>query len=155
MTEILAQGINGHITVDDEWVTLHPQALNARLRIPIASISGVQWIPAGAETEGLIELTIPGGSQAHHGFGTQAKKTKQNENIVTFLKSEESSFLEVRQFLEKRIAELAISSAPVSVALPATPNLADQLGRLKALRDRGVLSQEKFNEQTAELLAQT
>lgn len=155
MTELHAQGTNGQISVDDDFVTLHRMGFVARLnvgkgekRLPLSTITGVQWKPAGVIMDGFLQFSVPGGNEQRSALGSQTASARQDENSVTFRKAQQGQFEAVRAFIESAIAR---RGRPMQ-ASHAAPDLADQLGRLAALRDQGVLTEQEFATQKARLL---
>ncbi len=156
---IHAKGTNGQITVDDDFVTLHRKGFNARVqvgkgekRLPISTIAGVQWKPAGALVEGFLQFSVPGGNEKRSALGSATKGARQDENSVTFRRAQQSEFEAVRGFVENAIAKRG-SGGQTIVHQAAAPDIADQLGKLAALRDQGILTDEEFAAQKARLLA--
>jgi len=155
VTELHAKGTNGQISVDEDFVTLHRKGFAARVsvgkgdkRLPISTIAGVQWKPAGAIVEGFLQFSVPGGNERRSALGSQTSTARQDENSVTFRKAQQGEFEAVRAFIESAIAR---RNRPIPTA--AAPDLADQLGRLAALRDQGVLTEDEFAVQKARLLS--
>ena len=151
--DIYAQGHNGQITVAGDWLTIERKGLGrighskGDRRIPLASIQAVQMRPAGALANGFIKFTIPGSPELRGGLNDAMK----DENAVVFTKKHQGEFDALRSHIE---AYLSARLAPPSAAPAApAPDLADQLARLAALRDQGVLSEDEFSEQKSRLLA--
>ena len=53
-------------------------------RIPLASITAVQWKPAGPIMSGFIQFTIPGGNEVRSRYGSQTRDAGKDENTVIF-----------------------------------------------------------------------
>ena len=152
---LYAAGSNGQISVDGDFITMHRKGFSARLqvgkgekRLPISTIAGVQWKPAGGLVEGFIQFSVPGGNERRSSLGSATKNARQDENSVTFNKKQQPAFEEVRTFIE---TSLARRGQPTAQA-PAPIDLADQLGKLAALRDQGILNEAEFAAQKAKLL---
>jgi len=153
VTELHAKGSNGQISVDDDFVTLHRKGMVARMnvgkgekRLPLSTIAGVQWKPAGVLVDGFIQFSVPGGNERRSSLGGQTAGARQDENSVTFRKNQQADFEAVRVLIESVIARRG------RPAVPATLDLADQLERLAALRDQGILTEQEFATQKARLL---
>lgn len=148
-TEI--KGSNGTISFDGQTVTITRKGLGAALMsgargtktLPLSAITAVQYKKAGM-TVGYLQLSVPGDTQRQ---GRNATHTvQQDENTVTFYAKQNAEFEALASSLN---AALLSKSAPVQAA----PDLADQIGKLAALRDQGILSEDEFNAKKAELLA--
>ena len=153
VTEITAKGHTGTITFDGDFVTISRTGFLARTtigkgekRIPVGSITAVQWKPPGAIVNGFISFTVAGGNESRSRFGSQTNDAVRDENSVIVIKKQADSFLALRSAIEQAIAN---RSAPVQ----KTPDLADQLGKLARLRDAGVLTEGEFAAKKADLLA--
>ena len=73
----MAKGHNGTVTFDGDFVTIERTGFLARTsvgkgtkRIPVSSITAVQWKPAGGMVNGFISFTVGGGNEAHSRFGS-------------------------------------------------------------------------------------
>src|SRR3954454_3096389 len=106
-----AKGTNGTVAFDGSFVTITRKGLTARLtvgkgekRIPVSSISSVQFKPSGSFVAGFIEFSLAGGNEQRSGFGQQTWDAAQNENAVTFAKVQQSEFEPVRAEIEQAIA---------------------------------------------------
>lgn len=153
---LYAKGHSGQITFDGQFITLTRKGFVARTqvgkgekRIPLASVTSVQWKPA--VLEGYIQFSLAGGNETRSKFGRQTRDARTDENSVSFTKGQQPGFERLRTAIENAIAE---RYAPTAVVAPvaAAPDLADQLARLADLRDRGVLTDEEFQVQKARLL---
>lgn len=145
-----AVGQTGTITFDGQFVTISREGIRAKAmfgkgdkRIPLRSITAVQFKPAGALTQGFIQLTISGGSDKTAMRGGRTQQAFTDENSVVFLKKSQADFEAVRDAIDEAIA------APAG---QAAPSLADQLQQLASLRDQGILTEEEFAAKKADLL---
>ena len=163
--QLQAKGQNGTIVVDEHYVTIKRTGFVARTtvgkgekRIPLGSITAVQWKKAGIVV-GFIQFTIPGGNEVRSRVGSQSWDAGKDENSVTFTVKQQSAFEQIRAGVEASIAErLAQQQVPVQYAAPvapvaAAPDYMAQLRQLAELRDAGVLSDEEFAAKKADLLA--
>ncbi len=154
-----ASGINGQMSVDENFVVIARKGINAKLtqglkgdkRIPMSSVTSVQFKEASALMGGYIQIGILGGIESNSGIiGAQ-----YDENSVNFRKSQESEFRAIREFIENQIIErskpqvITVQTAAPSVA----PSKLDQLKQLGELRDSGVLSQDEFEAEKAKIMA--
>lgn len=116
--------------------------LKGEKRIPISSISSVQFKKPGAMTNGYIQFSLSGGRESGRGLMDATK----DENSVMFTSAQVKSFEAIRDFIEERLGG---GQAPQQAA---TPDLADQLTKLANLRDQGILTDDEFQAQKAKLL---
>lgn len=134
------KGQTKSIVVGDDAVTIIPKALYhgfvGEKRIPYASITAVQFKEAGSWLAGFIQFSIKGGVEWHG-------QVNQDENALQFDKGLNGEFQALREFVERRMTS---ASAPQGVSA------ADELMKLAALRDQGILTDEEFNAQKAKLL---
>jgi hypothetical protein len=156
MTEV--KGHNGTVMFDGHFVSIRRTGFLARAtvgkgekRIPVASISAVQFKPAGAMVNGFIQFTLPGGNERRSKAGSQSTDAAKDENSVLFTKKQMPEFLALRDAIEQVIVARATPqhAAPVSAA----PNPVEQIQQLAALRDQGLLSDAEFDAKKADLLA--
>ncbi|MER6065092.1 DUF4429 domain-containing protein [Streptomyces sp. NPDC001792] len=153
---IEVSGYGGQIQFDGEYVTITRKGFLARSmvgkgekRLHIAQIAAVQWKPAGAFVNGFIQFTVPGGNERRSKFGSQTASASQDENSVVFTKQQQPAFEKLRAALDQAIAA---QHAPQAAAAPVS--VADELAKLAALQQQGILSREEFEQQKARLLNQ-
>lgn len=140
---------NSEIEAGAEWVAIRHtglvgainHGLSGEKRIPYSSIAAVQFKKPGAILAGFLQLTVKGGVEAKGGVRGATK----DENTVMFRRNQLREYEQLRALIEQRMASSGPAAAPTS--------LADELGKLADLRDRGVLSNEEFEQQKAALLA--
>jgi hypothetical protein len=138
-----ANGVSGSLVLDGDRLILKkkgwPYGHKSEKTIPLRSITATQWKPAGLLTNGYIQIVYAGSVEKRGGVFDAAK----DENSVMFLQRDQAAFDAIR-------AAIAAEGA----AAPQSPggSLADELGRLADLRDRGVLTEDEFASQKARLL---
>jgi hypothetical protein len=153
-----AEGHGGvTVTFDGNFLSINRKGFLARAtvgkgekRIPLGSITAVQLKPAGAMVNGFIQFTVAGGNEAKSKFGSQTMDAVKDENSVVFTKKQQAAFEALRDDIEQAITARHTPQAPQAAA---APDLMDQLGKLAALRDSGVLTDDEFAAQKARLLA--
>lgn len=150
--DLYAKGNNGQVTVSGDWITIARKGFG-RLghskgdrRIPLANIQAVQMRPAGPLANGFIKFTVAGSPQSRGGLMDATK----DENAVVFTRKHQAEFDALREHIEGYISRRLNPSVPSAAA---TPDLADQLAKLAALRDQGILTDEEFASQKAKLLS--
>ncbi|MFD8200010.1 DUF4429 domain-containing protein [Streptomyces sp. NPDC059701] len=157
---IEVKGHNGQITFDGQYVTITRKGILARTsvgkgekRIHISQISSVQWKPAGPFVNGFIAFSAAGGNERRSTFGSQTYTAVTDENSVIFTTRQKTEFAALRKAVEDAIATHHTPSAPAAPAGPPPPaSIADELTKLAALRDQGVLSETEFQQQKDRLL---
>ncbi|MCR1984060.1 DUF4429 domain-containing protein [Cellulosimicrobium cellulans] len=148
MSEITAQGVNGTVVFDGQWVTITRGGFYGTMtvgkgqkRIPVSSITAVQWNAPNALVNGFIQFTVAGGTEVRSKHGRQTKDALRDENSVVVKKKQVPDFLALRDAVEAAIAS-ASAPAPVSAAVSASG--ADEVARLAELHAAGHLSEEEF-----------
>jgi hypothetical protein len=116
------------------------KGLKGTKTILLTSITGIQYKEPGL-TNGYLQFTISGGNESKGGVLAAAS----DENTVMFAKAVNAQMLEVKSFIEKRIIQAkqpqASSSGP-----------ADEIKKLAALREQGLLSNDEFSQAKRKLL---
>lgn len=156
MSGLQARGQSGTVTWDGAFVTISRTGM-ARLtvgkgdkRIPINSITAVQWKPAGALVNGFIQFSLPGGVEQRSRAGSQTFNAASDENSVVFTKKQAPAFEQLRQAVEAAIAQ---QHMPQQAYAPPPASLADELAKLGHLVDQGLLSRDEYDQAKARLLA--
>ena len=155
MTEpIMASGVNGQVSFDGNFITITRKGLMARAtvgkgekRIPIGSVTAVQWKPPGAMVRGFIQFTVPGGNEGRSHAGRQTVDAAKDENSVIVDRSHKQAFEALRAAVEQAIAQRGL---PAPAAAPAS--VGDEIAKLAALRDQGSLSEDEFAAAKARLI---
>lgn len=156
---IRVQGVNGTVVFDGDFVTIERKGFLARTsvgkgtkRIPLGSITAVQWKPPGAFVNGFISFGLGGGNEVRSRFGSQTTDATKDENSVVVTKKQGPAFEALRATIEEAIAQRQRPVAPSATATPAEPDVLAQLERLGNLRDAAVITSEEFEAKKAELL---
>lgn len=119
-----ATGTNGTITFDGRTVTIERTGAAARVlagkgskSIPITSIAGIEWKPAGL-TAGQISFNTGGRDEAPMmRMGRNAKAAMSDANTVAFHRNRQRDFEQVRDAIQHAMA----NPAPVPAAPPQGP----------------------------------
>jgi hypothetical protein len=148
-------GVTGQVIFDGSFVTIARRGFRARAivgkgekRIPIRSITAVQWKPAGAMVRGFIQFTVPGGNERRSGFGHQTADAAGDENSVIFTKSQMPAFERLRTTVEQAINAV---HTPQSVTQAQPAPMVD-LAKLAELHAAGVLTDAEFTAAKAKAL---
>lgn len=147
MEIITAKGINGEVDFDGQFVTIRRKGGLARMsmgkgekRIPLASITAVQWKEPGVLVNGFIQFTLAGGIEQRSRFGQQTQDAAHDENSIVVTKKQAPDFLALRTAIESGIATQL--HAPVAAPVAATG--AAEVSRLAELHAQGILTDEEF-----------
>jgi hypothetical protein len=147
-------GYTGTVNFDGDFVTILRKGLFARMtvgkgdkRIPLRSLTAVQWKPAGFAMNGYIEFSIGGGNESRSKFGNATSNAVNNENAVVFTKNQMPEFIKLREVIEDAILNLNPNQGSTS-----TNNDPILLKQLHSLHEQGILSNKEYEEKKAELL---
>jgi hypothetical protein len=150
-----AKGSNGTIHFDGQTIILERTGFGARMsvgkgekRIPLASVTAVQWRKAGLTT-GFIQFTLAGGVERRNRPGHAGGDARTDENSVTFHARQQPAFEPIRAAIDAAIAQ---RHAPQPAAPAAGGSIADELAKLAALRDQGIISPQDFEAGKARIL---
>ncbi len=151
-TTRVLNGVNGQLELYPDKIVIRrkgfmafiTQGVKGDTTIPLNSITGVQLKPGGAFLNGYIQFTLPGGVESRGGIVDATK----DANTVMFRKASNSDAAAIKSYIEdwknNRPAFETGSASHVSVA--------DELRKLKALCDEGVLSKQEFERQKRRLI---
>lgn len=153
MTTIEAIGQNGQLAFDGSIITITRKGFFGTVghgrntkTLPLRSVSAVQFKPANALLNGYVSFSISGESgRSRAGNGRTDATT--DENAVIIMKKHMPA---MQAFVD---AVQAAITAPASVDAVPSLDPMEQLGKLAALRDAGVVTAEEFDAKKAELLS--
>lgn len=152
---IEVKGRSGQVRFDDQYVTITRKGFAARAtvgkgekRLHISNITAVQWKPAGRLVNGFIQFTVPGGNEQRSAMGKQTVDAASDENSVVFTRRQMPEFERLRAAIDEAIAH---QHAP-QTAGDSGGSLSDELHKLAALRDQGVITDADFEAGKAKLL---
>jgi hypothetical protein len=152
---IEAKGQNGQVQFDGQYVTITRKGFIARTsvgkgekRLHVGQITAVQWKAPGFAVSGFIQFTVPGGNEKRSAFGSQTKSAATDENSVTFTSKQMPEFERLRAAIDESIAP---HHAPQAAGTCST-SMAEELAKLAALRDQGVITDADFEAAKAKLL---
>jgi hypothetical protein len=153
---IEAKGHNGQITFDGQQITITRRGFLARTTVGkgqktfhISQISSVQWKPAGPFVNGFIAFSVSGGNERRSRFGSQTTSAVSDENSVVFTSRQKTTFEQLRAAIE---AAIAAQHAPAAATASAPISVADELAKLAALRQQGIITDADFQQQKQRLL---
>ena len=117
-----AKGHSGTVTFDGQFVIITREGLLARAahgkgekKIPIRSISAVQWKEPGALVNGFIQFTIIGGTEVTARHGNRTISAGNDKNSVVITKPQAAAMRAVKDEIEAALA------GPVMATTPAGP----------------------------------
>lgn len=153
---IEAKGHTGSILFDGNFITIQRKGVLAKMtvgkgekRIPIKSVSAVQWKPAGIMVNGYIEFSLSGGNESRSKFGSATNNAVQNENAVLFTRKQMPSFEGFKAEVEQAIIEQHGLSKQTGVM---NQSVASLIKELEELRQNGLLTEEEYGDKKTELL---
>ncbi|WP_234340415.1 DUF4429 domain-containing protein [Streptomyces sp. TP-A0875] len=157
--DMYAKGTGGQLRFDGQYVTFEHKGFLARTttgkgekRLHISQISAVQWKPAGMVVNGFIQFTIPGGNEVRSSFGSQTFSAVEDENSVVFNRNQQPAFDAMRAAIDEAIARQHAAPQPTAAAAEVGGSVADELTKLGALVQQGLMSREEFEQAKARLL---
>ena len=150
MAALHAQGNNGRITLDGDWLTIEREGFGRAghskgdRRIPLASITAVELRQARVFTNGFIRFSVPGSPEFRGGL----QSAMRDENAVTFRRGQTKGFNIIRAAVEQSIT----SQHAGAEGGAHEPDIPEQIKKLDELRDQKLITEEEFEAKKAELL---
>ena len=144
-----ARGVNGVVTLFDEKIRIRRKGISAFFThglqgekdILISQLSSIQFKNAGWSGNGYIQFAFLGGRESKGGILSAGR----DENTVLFKKGQQPSFDEFRQAVEEKMRASEPGQSSGSSDL-------DQLEKLAALRDKGIVSEDELEAKKRQLL---
>lgn len=139
MTSIKILGVSEDLEVFEDRLIITPRGvlgfltkgLKGSKEIPFSSITAVQFKDAGLLFSGYIQFTIPGGKESSGGLWAATS----DENTVMFAKDVSQEMQKAKVFIQERIGRTTLVTAT---------SLADEIMKLKNLKDNGAITDEEF-----------
>jgi uncharacterized protein DUF4429 len=147
---IQARGRSGQVEFDGAAVTIRRKGLFGVLplsrttTIPVTSLRSVQYVAPTPMWNGYI--TFETGTRPR--TFARPKDALYDRNTVMITRKQERAFDPLRRAVERAIAASTSSLGPMGTP----PSIADELAKLSALRQQGVISQLEFDQGKARLL---
>ena len=136
------------VWIEDDAVMIKYGVMNygflGTKRVPVANITAINWKEPGSWTVGFLELSILG-EKAPSPF---ASPNVQNQNRIAFEKEDHPKFVELRDWIQARLAKVNNPTASVN-------SVADEIAKLAALLKDGHITQNEFETQKAKVLGQS
>ncbi|GAA4626870.1 hypothetical protein GCM10023196_036880 [Actinoallomurus vinaceus] len=162
-----AHGANGQLYFDGATVTLTRRGFMARSqvgggeqRIPLTSISAVNWKPASKiGINGYIQFTVAGDTRRRPRRGQGNLDAARDQMSVTFRYGQMPAFEVARDAIEQALAAARMPApAPGQAWGPPPPGSygqqdpAARLRQLDALRGQGLISDQEYARQRAQII---
>ena len=109
-------------------------------RVPVQNIKAVSWKEPGSMIAGFLEISILGEAPPSQ----FANANVQRQNRLQYEKKDVDKWRALKGWIEAKIA------APTEVRPAAS--VADELGKMAALLEKGLITREEFDAQKTELL---
>lgn len=110
-------------------------------RVPRSNITSVSWKEPGDWVAGFMVLDILGEQRP----SPHASPNVQNQNRLQYDRADRDKFAGLRDWIEARRASKVAHS-------PTSLSVADEIAKLGALRQQGLLTDEEFSTQKTKLL---
>lgn len=146
----VAKGVTGQLIVTPTKVVIHRRGFTGFVlqqgdkEIRIDQITAIQIKKPGL-SNGFIRLSFTGGQEYKRG-GTYT--AVNDENAIVFRPGQTSTFLHAKELIETYQAMYRQQN----VVGGAAPSSADELAKLAALKDRGILTQAEFDAKKKQIL---
>jgi len=146
-----ARGVNGRIQLLDDRVrilrkgviSLALQGIKGDKEIPINQVGAIKFKNAGL-TAGYMIFTFLGSQEYKGGLFGEL----YDENGVAFYPNHQREFEAMKAAIEQKMAE----ARRPAVQQIQRPSAYDELAKLAALRDQGIVTEQEFQEQKRKLL---
>ena len=110
----------------------------------IDQIAGIQWREPGNLWLGHLQFEVIGGGSAN-------RIATEDENAVMFAANRRNDFAQVKLLVEERVRAVRSQRAQ-GVASSPMADIPDQIAKLAALRDAGVITNDEFESKKEQLL---
>ena len=148
-----AEGVSAHLLLlsdrlriqKKEEKTFLNQGFKPNRDIPLAQISGIRLKKATTLGNGYIQILVNGADE------TRMTDARRDDNTVLFRGAHEVDFEKIKMAIEMKLAAAEIDTAGIRIMNP-TPSqpqpremsYIEELEKLAALRDKGVLTEDEF-----------
>jgi hypothetical protein len=140
MESILIIGVQDELQVFEDKLIITPKGILGFLNkgfkgskeIPFSSISAIQLKEASMFLNGYIQFTIIGGNESRKGI----MSAQSDENSFFFTQKNNEEIKKVKTFIQERMGNKKSSFV--------NDSLADEILKLKGLKDQGLISEDEF-----------
>lgn len=146
----LLKGVNGQLEVYSSKIVIKRKGILSKMTqgffkgdksIYIKQITAVQVKNGGILTNGYIQFTIGGGIESTKAILAATR----DENSVIFKKKHNDLVREIQSYIEKQMEK--------TDGVQTTQGISDEIRKLKALFDDGILTQDEFEKKKKQMLA--
>ena len=147
---MIAKGVNGQVKIVGAKIVISRKGAMAFMthgfkgnkEILISQISSIQYKQAGMMTNGYIQFAFIGGQEAKRGL----LQSTQDENSIVFNRRQQPHFDELKAEIDRIRDSLdrEVTAAPMSGL--------DELEKLASLKDKGVITEDEFQEKKKQIL---
>jgi hypothetical protein len=135
-----ASGVNGQVELLNDRVRIRraglvavlSQGLKGDKEILLSSITSIMFKKAGWAFNGYIRFHFMGGAEGRGGI----LRATRDENTIMFNSFQQKPFEALKIAIEQRMTE--------SKNQTTAPSYLDELEKLAALRDKGIITEEEF-----------
>lgn len=137
-----ARGLNGRIWFDGQMVHLEVKGIRGVKSIPVQNLSAIKYAPATFLRTGSLTL-MPSTETVY----------SEIKHTVIFNQKQQPAFAALKQTIESHMCQPQ-PLLPAPAPPPAVPAalVADEISKLAALRDQGILTEEEFTVKKRQLL---
>ncbi len=147
---IVAKGHNGTLEVYDDKIIIKrkgvlsflTQGLKGDKEIYIKNLSSIQMKKTNMLTNGFIQFSFLGGKEAK---GSLMEATR-DENTIMFTSVQQSIFEKAKIIIEDILKNNSMSTNSLNISI------ADEIEKFSLLKDKGVLTEDEFNQKKKDLL---
>lgn len=143
-----AKGLGGEIELLQDRIRIKRKGVQSFVlhgltgdkEILTSQISAVQCKKAGMLTNGYIQFSFLGGHENKSGI----LAATQDENTLMFTPRQQRDILALKERVDQMLASSAISTT--------VPSNLDELEKLYGLKEKGIITEEEFNNKKKQLL---
>lgn len=147
---IVAKGHNGTLEVYDDKIIIKrkgvlsflTQGLKGDKEIYIKNLSSIQMKKTNMLTNGFTQFPFLGGKEAK---GSLMEATR-DENTIMFTSVQQSIFEKAKIIIEDILRNNSMSTNSLNISI------ADEIEKFALLKDKGVLTEDEFNQKKKDLL---
>jgi Short C-terminal domain/Domain of unknown function (DUF4429) len=151
-----AKGVNGQLQLlpaklrikRGGLMALATQGIKGDKEIYIDQISSIQLKRAGM-ANGYIQFSFLGGQETKSGI----MDATHDENTVMFTKRHQPAFEAIKQAVEQQLHQARTSGMQQPMQQATPQDIPEQIQKLSALKDRGILTEAEFQQKKQDLLS--
>lgn len=152
--KFMLKGSGGQLYVYDDKVVINRKGFLSKMThgfagvktIPMNSINSVQLKKGGMALSGFIQFAVQGGIERQGGI----LGSIDDENSVTFSASSNNVAQEIYDFINEKIINRSMGGG--QTIIQQASSAADEIVKMKELLDKGIITQEEFDNKKAQLL---